>query len=182
MAREPGDSNDDRRFGVPVGVRGRRNRRPAHGRRKRSLELLRRGQSNDGGWGPLVHSPPEPFDTALALLALAKCDQSPEVNGMIARGRAFLIAQQQKDGGWIETTRPARQCQLRPADLNDRLGDARAPGDPASLQRGPGLIRNGNSTVLVVTRREIGPATSTSNGRATLFPAMSSSSVPTTRR
>ena len=35
-----------------------------------------------------------------------KCDQSPEICGMIARGRAFLVAQQQEDGSWIETTRP----------------------------------------------------------------------------
>ena len=81
---------------------------PAAGmdRFKRSLELLRRGQSDDGGWGPRTSSPPEPFDTALVLLALAKCDQSPEIRGLIARGRAFLIAQQQEDGSWIETTRP----------------------------------------------------------------------------
>jgi hypothetical protein len=76
-------------------------------RRKRALDLLRRGQSGDGGWGPLVSSPPEPFDTALALLALVKCAQSPEVRGMIARGQMFLVAQQQQDGSWIETTRPA---------------------------------------------------------------------------
>ncbi len=75
-------------------------------RYKRSLELLRRGQSADGGWGPRASSPPEPFDTALALLALAKCDASPDIRGMIARGKGFLIAQQQDDGSWIETTRP----------------------------------------------------------------------------
>ena len=38
---------------------------------------------------------------------LAKCDQSPDVRGMIARGQGFLIAQQQEDGSWIETTRPS---------------------------------------------------------------------------
>ena len=84
----------------------RSRRRPAPFGTNASLELLRRGQSDDGGWGPRASSPPEPFDTALALLALAKCDQSPDIRGMIARGRAFLIAQQQEDGSWIETTRP----------------------------------------------------------------------------
>jgi hypothetical protein len=77
-----------------------------NGRLKRGLEVLRQGQSDDGGWGPHVGSPPEPFDTALAILALVQCDQSPEVRGMTVRGRAFLVAQQQPDGGWIETTRP----------------------------------------------------------------------------
>jgi hypothetical protein len=76
-------------------------------RAKRSLELMRRGQSNDGGWGPRVSSAPEPFDTALALLALAKCDPSAEIREMIAGGKRFLITQQQQDGSWIETTRPA---------------------------------------------------------------------------
>jgi len=75
-------------------------------RRKHSLELLRRGQSDDGGWGPLAASPPEPFDTALALLALTNCEESPEVKSMVTSGRAFLLAQQQQDGSWIETTRP----------------------------------------------------------------------------
>jgi Squalene-hopene cyclase C-terminal domain len=74
---------------------------------RQSLELLRRGQSDDGGWGPHVSSPPEPFDTAIALLALANCNRSPEVRAMTARGRAFLVAQQQQDGSWIETTRPS---------------------------------------------------------------------------
>ena len=68
---------------------------------------MRQGQSDDGGWGPLVQSPPEPFDTALAILALAQGKPLPDVKNMIARGRAFLIAQQRKDGSWMETTRPA---------------------------------------------------------------------------
>lgn len=76
-------------------------------RHAQSLELLRRGQSDGGGWGPRVSSPPEPFDTALVLLALANCDQSPEIRALSTRGRAFLVAQQQQDGSWIETTRPA---------------------------------------------------------------------------
>jgi hypothetical protein len=72
-----------------------------------SVDLLRRGQSDDGGWGPRTSSPPESFDTALALLALANCEQSPAIRMMTTRGRAFLVAQQQADGSWIETTRPA---------------------------------------------------------------------------
>jgi squalene cyclase len=76
-------------------------------RRKQSLELLRRGQTDDGGWGPRLRTPPEPFDTAVALLALSACGNAREVETMVRRGRAFLVAQQRDDGSWIETTRPA---------------------------------------------------------------------------
>jgi hypothetical protein len=75
-------------------------------RRKRGLDLLRRGQSADGGWGQRTLSPSEPFDTALALLGLEGCPTSEQIKGMIARGRAFLIAEQLEDGSWVETTRP----------------------------------------------------------------------------
>jgi hypothetical protein len=75
-------------------------------RRRAALELLGRAQAGDGGWGPYRASPPEPFDTAMALLGLAQCGPSDEVHRMIVRGREYLIAQQQRDGGWIETTRP----------------------------------------------------------------------------
>ena len=76
-------------------------------RRRRSLDLLRRAQSDDGGWGPYLTSPPESFDTALVLLGLSKCDKSSLVHDMTTRGRSFLIVQQQEDGSWIETTRPS---------------------------------------------------------------------------
>jgi hypothetical protein len=69
---------------------------------QRSLNTLLAAQSADGGWGPYPAAPTEPFDTAVALLALQKANESKG----IARGRAYLIAQQQSDGGWIETTRP----------------------------------------------------------------------------
>ena len=69
---------------------------------RRALDLLLAAQSADGGWGPYPMAPTEPFDTAVALLALQKFDQ-PKA---IARARAYLIAQQQPNGGWIETTRP----------------------------------------------------------------------------
>jgi hypothetical protein len=75
-------------------------------RQKQSLELLSKGQSQDGGWGPRRRSPPEPFDTALVLLGLSKCEPSPNVVTLIVRGRRYLTAQQQTDGSWIETTRP----------------------------------------------------------------------------
>lgn len=74
--------------------------------REQSVSLLRKAQSEEGGWGPYVTSPPEVFDTALVLIALARAGVPVEPRDMIARGRSFLIAQQQPDGSWIETTRP----------------------------------------------------------------------------
>jgi Squalene-hopene cyclase C-terminal domain len=80
----------------------------AAARRRAALDLLGRAQSDDGGWGPYVTSPPEPFDTALALLGLSRCgDSADPTRRMIARGRAFLVAAQREDGGWPETTRPS---------------------------------------------------------------------------
>ena len=56
--------------------------------------------------GPYVTSPPEVFDTALALLGLAAhCDRRAR-REMIRRGREFLVGAQQPDGSWPETTRP----------------------------------------------------------------------------
>jgi hypothetical protein len=70
------------------------------------LALLRKDQSEDGGWGPFAASPPEVFDTALAVLGLSRIKLDPDDRPLIARGRAFLIERQRPDGSWIETTRP----------------------------------------------------------------------------
>jgi hypothetical protein len=75
--------------------------------RQRCLELIRKGQGKDGGWGPYIHSGSEPFDTAVVLLALAPLTEPAEVQALRKRGRAYLTATQQKDGSWQETTRPA---------------------------------------------------------------------------
>lgn len=75
-------------------------------RREESLNLIRRAQASDGGWGPYPDSPPEPFDTAVVLLALAEMRDTPGVHDLIRQGRTFLITQQQSDGGWPATTRP----------------------------------------------------------------------------
>jgi hypothetical protein len=69
--------------------------------------LIGRGQSEDGGWGPHVYSAPESFDTALVLLALAGLPSDDEIADRIRRGRKFLLAMQQADGSWPETTRPS---------------------------------------------------------------------------
>ncbi len=68
--------------------------------RQDCVEMILRAQSSDGGWGPNPMVAPEPFDTAVVLLALRE-------PAAVARGRAFLIARQRPDGSWPETTRPA---------------------------------------------------------------------------
>jgi hypothetical protein len=75
--------------------------------RTRCLDLIRRAQSPDGGWGPYTTSPSEPFDTAVVLLGLVRCGQEPDASAMIKRGRSYLISAQIADGSWPETTRPA---------------------------------------------------------------------------
>jgi len=72
----------------------------------RCVELLLTAQLSDGGWGPYAQVSPEPFDTAMALLALQKFDNQSQTGKAIARGRTFLIERQQVSGGWPPTTRP----------------------------------------------------------------------------
>ena len=86
---------------------GNQNLPPHVGGYQASLDFLRRAQTSDGGWGPYADSPPEAFDTALALLALAECRSESGVPDMIKRGRGFLISSQQSDGSWPATTRPS---------------------------------------------------------------------------
>jgi hypothetical protein len=71
------------------------------------LNLIRRAQTRDGGWGPYADAPPEIFDTALVLLALAETRQDAGVSEMLRRGRQYLITQQTTDGNWPPTTRPS---------------------------------------------------------------------------
>jgi hypothetical protein len=78
----------------------------ARAQRRRCLPLIRRGEADQGGWGPYVHSPPEPFDTAIVLLALGHSGEQEQLKAMIQRGRAYLLSTQQGDGSWPETTRP----------------------------------------------------------------------------
>jgi hypothetical protein len=75
-------------------------------KRQECLNLIRRGQSSDGGWGPYPTSPLEPFDTALVLLALEGISAESGVDEILRRGRGFLLETQQADGSWPATTRP----------------------------------------------------------------------------
>lgn len=74
-------------------------------RKAEALDYLHRAQNDDGGWGPYPHAPSEAFDTALALLALAK-EESKTSAAATFRGRQFLIGWQNPDGSWPASTRP----------------------------------------------------------------------------
>jgi hypothetical protein len=74
-----------------------------------ALNTLLGQQQRSGGWGPYPTVRPEPFDTALALLALAAQPRSETIDSAIARGRAWLRDAALPDGSWPETTRPAGQ-------------------------------------------------------------------------
>jgi hypothetical protein len=75
--------------------------------RGQALELILTSQNGNGGWGAYAHTRSEPFDTAVAMLALQALRERPEIRHKIDRARVFLILQQLPPGGWRETTRPA---------------------------------------------------------------------------
>jgi squalene cyclase len=72
-----------------------------------AIELLKRAQNPDGGYGPFAHSPSEPFDSAVALIALNRFRDRKETRQNREHAREFLIKNQKADGSWTETTRPA---------------------------------------------------------------------------
>ncbi|MCF7765592.1 MAG: hypothetical protein K9N62_18125 [Verrucomicrobia bacterium] len=76
-------------------------------RKELALAIIRKGQAGSGGWGPHVTAPPEVFDTALVVLALQKVPLDAGLRDRIWRAVGFLMARQEPDGGWVETTRPS---------------------------------------------------------------------------
>ncbi len=72
-----------------------------------ALGFLEKAQAKSGGWGPYPDSPAEPFDTALALIALTPYRGEEGVTESADRGRSALITMQLGDGSWPETTRPS---------------------------------------------------------------------------
>jgi len=79
------------------------------GARRRAADKLFAEQDARGGWGPFATVTAEPFDTALAILALQTLAAGPARDRAIASGRAWLRTAQYADGSWPETTRPAGQ-------------------------------------------------------------------------
>ncbi len=81
---------------------------PAQEQLERAIDFILAAQSTaTGGWGPYPGAPPEPFDTGLALAALAAWPAPrAEFERPVERGRAYLLATQLESGGWPETTRP----------------------------------------------------------------------------
>ena len=79
----------------------------ALGESQEGMALIRKAQDKGGGWGPYASAAPEPFDTAVVLLALAPRAADADIAAMIRRGRAYLVASQDEDGAWPATTRPA---------------------------------------------------------------------------
>jgi hypothetical protein len=96
------------------------------------LSLIDRGRAPRGGWGPYLNSPPEPFDTAVVLLALEGLDPSSRVRDWIREGRAFLLTSQRDDGSWPATTRP-------------RGGESRAQATSTAGWAALALLRTGGS-------------------------------------
>ena len=71
-------------------------------------QLLVQQQNKNGSWGPYASRFGEPFDTAIALLAVAPfVSLHSEYRTALNRGRQFLIDTQESTGGWPETTRPS---------------------------------------------------------------------------
>ena len=81
----------------------------ARAQRGRALRVIVDTQGPDGGWGPYATVRAEPFDTAIALIALRALPRTEPVAAAIERGRAYLLQAMLPDGSWIETTRPPRQ-------------------------------------------------------------------------
>jgi hypothetical protein len=78
----------------------------AAAQREHCLTLLQKGEYKKGGWGPYANAAPEPFDTAIVLLALSRQPRTAETVALMRRSRTYLVATQQQGGAWPETTRP----------------------------------------------------------------------------
>ena len=65
-----------------------------------AVSVLLETQNSDGGWGAYAKTPGEPFELALALLALNTARERPGIAARILKGREFLVSLQFEDGGW----------------------------------------------------------------------------------
>lgn len=79
---------------------------PSADQQRMLIDLLIEWQTARGGWGPYRGSPPQVFDTAIALVALSGFENDA-ARQAVASGRQWLLDQQLEEGSWPETTRPA---------------------------------------------------------------------------
>jgi prenyltransferase beta subunit len=66
---------------------------------EKMIELLRRAQNEDGGWGWLNGMESDAIATGQSLYALSFAPKE-KAEQLIARGRAFLQKTQREDGSW----------------------------------------------------------------------------------
>lgn len=75
--------------------------------RSECVKILVDAQGTDGGLGPHANAQAEVFDTALALLALAKTERNEKVQLAIENCARYLLKQQEESGMWPGTVRPS---------------------------------------------------------------------------
>lgn len=92
--------------GVLLGLAGDSGK-AAKEQRNECLEQLKAAQGGAGGWGSYASAPAEPFDTAVAVLALQQAGEFAGKADVLARGRKYLLESQTPEGNWPETTRPS---------------------------------------------------------------------------
>jgi hypothetical protein len=71
------------------------------------IQHIKKRQNADGGWSQAKDMPSDAWATGQALYALAHAGIKP-TEPAIARGQAFLIKTQRKDGSWPMTSRPVK--------------------------------------------------------------------------
>ena len=103
--------------------------------RRHCLELVRKGENKDGGWGPYVRSPPEPFDTAVVLLALIQFKDQEAYQPLLRRGRAVSLGRPAQGRQLARDDAPGGGGELRPAAFHNRVGHAGPAGDRALIPR-----------------------------------------------
>lgn len=74
-------------------------------------------QNEDGGWSWIEGEGSGPMATGLALLALGRGEPTPEVSAAIARGRDYLVENQEEDGHWETISTKDRGKSTRVSDF-----------------------------------------------------------------